>query len=68
MRFATIARVNPDSTVNLRNAHGDEIDNAATAHGYVPIQFEQVVVADVDGEPVVIAAVYNRASDLGDPE
>lgn len=65
MRFATIARINEDSTVNLRSADGSEIDSAAILHSYSPVQFEQVVVVEVDGEPVVLGSLYNRASELG---
>lgn len=67
MRFGTIGKIHEDSTVNIRFADGTELD-AATLYGYQPIIFEQVVVADVDGEPVALGSVFNRASDLGDPE
>lgn len=64
MRFATIARVNPDSTVELRYADGDESEAVATLNGYRPVQFEQVIVTQVEGEDVVLGSVYNRAMDL----
>jgi hypothetical protein len=65
MRFATIARVNEDSTVNLAYGDDDTAESVATLFGYTPVQYEQVVVADVDGEPVVMGAVFNSHGELG---
>lgn len=66
MRYGTISRVNPDSTVQVRFVDGYDSESVATINSYVPVQFEQVVVAEVDGELVCLGSVYNRASDLGE--
>lgn len=64
MRFATIAHVNEDSTVDLRYADGYETNSAATLNGYQPVQFEQVVVIEVEDVAVVLGSVYNAPNEL----
>lgn len=59
MRFATISKVNVDSTVNIFYGKEDVAADVATMNGYVPIQYEQVIVAEVDGQPVVLGSTYN---------
>ena len=63
MRFATISKVNQDSTVNLAFGPEEAAANVATLNGYTPIQYEQVVVAEVDGQPVCLGSVYNVGLD-----
>lgn len=64
MRFATIAKVNPDSTVNIAYGNDQTSESIATLHGYEPVQYEQVIVADVDGVPVVIGSVFNTPDEM----
>lgn len=64
MRFATIAKVNEDSTVDIDYGPGESAASIATMNGYDPIPHEQVIVADVDGVPVVLGAVFNAPNEL----
>lgn len=65
MKYGAIAHVNTDSTVNIRFADGYELDNVPTLNTYTPIQFEQVLVAEVEGGQVIcLGSVYNAPEEL----
>lgn len=64
MRFATIAHINDDSTVDITYGPDNTATGIATINGYTPIQHEMVIVADVDGTPVCMGSTYNLPEEL----
>lgn len=61
MRYATIQKINEDSTVEVTfEGESETTDNVATLNSYTPVLRELVVALPVDDEWVVLGSVYNR--------